>query len=168
MLRAIPDLMIVLSRDGTYVDCHARDPRLLFVPPHELLGRNVREILPPACLDKILDALERAWHSDDPIVVEYELPMDEARVFEARIVRTGDDRLLSIVRDVTEARRASARIHDLAQRLITSQETERRRIARELHDDISQRIALLNIEVDTIAAHTATTSLSARLRTQKE
>lgn len=38
----------------------------------------------------------------------------------------------------------------LANRLITSQEEERRRIARELHDDLGQRIALLNMEVDHI------------------
>ena len=165
ILRAIPDLMFVLQRDGTYVDYYARDPRLLAVPPHELLGRNVRDVLPPMCTDKIMDALERACHSDDPIVVEYELSMDEARVFEARIVRAGPDRLLSIVRDITDARRASMRIHDLAQQLITSQETERRRIARELHDDISQRIALLNVEVDTLAMTASTTSLGARLQT---
>lgn len=165
MLRAIPDLMFVLLRDGTYVDYHARDPRLLFVPAEEFLGRNVREILPPMVADVVMDALERACESDDPIVVEYELPLDEARVFEARIVRAGADRLLSIVRDVTDSKRASTRIHDLAQRLITSQETERHRIARELHDDISQRIALLNIEVDTLAQNADSTSLSARLQT---
>ena len=32
MLRAIPDLMFVLARDGTYLDYHAKDPKLLFVP----------------------------------------------------------------------------------------------------------------------------------------
>jgi signal transduction histidine kinase len=35
-------------------------------------------------------------------------------------------------------------IHDLAGRLITAQEEERRRIARDLHDDVAQRIALLS------------------------
>ena len=35
-------------------------------------------------------------------------------------------------------------IHDLAGKLITAQEEERRRIARDLHDDVSQRIALLS------------------------
>jgi len=165
MLRAIPDLMFVLLRDGTFVDYHARDPRLLFAPPHEFLGRTVREILPPAVAEVTMEALERACHSDDPVVIEYELPLDETRTFEVRIVRADADRLLSIVRDVTDARRASTRIHDLAQRLITSQETERHRIARELHDDISQRIALLNIEVDTLAKTVAPTSLSSRLQT---
>lgn len=165
MLRAIPDLMFVLLRDGTYVDYYARDRRLLFVPPEEFLGRNVRETLPPMVANVLMDALERACLSDDPVVVEYELPLDEPRVFEVRIVRADADRLLSIVRDITDSKRAAARIHDLAQRLIASQEMERRRIARELHDDISQRMALLNIEVDTLALTAAPPSLSASLQT---
>jgi two-component system sensor histidine kinase UhpB len=43
------------------------------------------------------------------------------------------------------------RIHDLAGRLIRAQEEERKRIARELHDDISQQIALLAIGLDKLA-----------------
>ena len=47
MLRAIPDLMFVLRRDGTYVDYHARDPSSLFTTPDQFLGRTVHEIMPP-------------------------------------------------------------------------------------------------------------------------
>jgi PAS domain S-box-containing protein len=36
----------------------------------------------------------------------------------------------------------------LASKLLSAQESERARLARELHDDISQRLAFLNIEVD--------------------
>jgi len=43
-----------------------------------------------------------------------------------------------------------ARISDLGRRLIQAQEGERSHIARELHDDISQQIALLSIEVHTL------------------
>jgi signal transduction histidine kinase/CheY-like chemotaxis protein len=39
-------------------------------------------------------------------------------------------------------------IHDLAGRLITAQEEERKRIARELHDDICQKLAMLSIELE--------------------
>jgi signal transduction histidine kinase len=42
-------------------------------------------------------------------------------------------------------RRSQAQIQSLAGRLITAQEAERRRIARELHDDISQQLAALSI-----------------------
>jgi signal transduction histidine kinase len=165
LLHAIPDLMFLLHRDGTYLDYHVRDPKSLFVPPEAFLGRNVRDVLPPALAQVIVDALERACSGDDPVVViEYELPMPEPRVFETRIVQAGTDRLLSIVRDVTDNKRASERIRDLAQRLIASQEMERQRIARELHDDISQQIALLNVQIDEMAEHTDSDRTRARLR----
>ena len=46
-------------------------------------------------------------------------------------------------------REANRELHLLSGRLLTAQEDERRRVARELHDDISQRLALLAIEADT-------------------
>ena len=164
LLRAIPDLMFVLGRDGTYLDYHARDDRLLFAPPGMFLGRTVTEIFPPPCAATMMDALERAWASDAIVVVEYELPMDEPRFYEARIVRVDDNRLLSIVRDVTESKRASEINRDLARRLLSRQEDEWQRIARELHDDISQRLALLNVELDAGSVEPDADALRTRLR----
>ena len=43
---------------------------------------------------------------------------------------------------------AEERLHQLSGRLITAQEEERSRIARDLHDDAGQRLALLAIELD--------------------
>jgi len=45
-------------------------------------------------------------------------------------------------------RRAEARIRDLGSRLLGAQEAERSRIARELHDDVSQQAALLSIDLE--------------------
>lgn len=42
-------------------------------------------------------------------------------------------------------------LRDLASRLISAQEEERRRIARELHDDLSQEIALLSIHLEQLS-----------------
>jgi signal transduction histidine kinase len=47
-----------------------------------------------------------------------------------------------------ELRRSYDRIRDLGSRLLSAQETERSRIARELHDDISQQMALLEIDLE--------------------
>jgi signal transduction histidine kinase len=49
------------------------------------------------------------------------------------------------------SRRIAATPRAVAGRLIAAQEEERRRIARELHDDISQRLALLAIELEQLA-----------------
>ena len=48
-------------------------------------------------------------------------------------------------------RRSDADLRDLAGRLISAQESERRRIARDLHDDLSQKLALLGIEIGRLA-----------------
>jgi len=47
--------------------------------------------------------------------------------------------------DITERKSSEESLHTLTGRLITAQEAERTRLARELHDDFSQRLALLGI-----------------------
>ena len=48
---------------------------------------------------------------------------------------------------MTERKRAEEELRDLSRRLITAQEEERALLARELHDDVSQRLAVLAIDV---------------------
>jgi signal transduction histidine kinase len=56
------------------------------------------------------------------------------------------------VRGSEEALRKSyERIRDLGSRLLHAQDTERSRVARELHDDISQQIALLSIDLELLS-----------------
>lgn len=45
-------------------------------------------------------------------------------------------------------RRAERSAREVSGRLITAQEEERRRVARDLHDDLSQRLALLSVELE--------------------
>ena len=52
--------------------------------------------------------------------------------------------------ETTERRLAQTNLRELSGKLITSLEEERRRIARELHDDVSQRLALMGIELEQI------------------
>jgi PAS domain S-box-containing protein len=51
-----------------------------------------------------------------------------------------------ILRDVTERKQAELELRDLSRRLMRAQEEERALLARELHDDVSQRLAVLAIE----------------------
>lgn len=52
-----------------------------------------------------------------------------------------------VLRDVTGQKRVELELRNLTQRLIRAQEDERALLARELHDDVTQRLAVLAIEV---------------------
>jgi len=56
-------------------------------------------------------------------------------------------RSFGVLGDVTERKRTEAELRDLSRRLIRAHEEERALLARELHDDVSQRLAVLAIEL---------------------
>jgi len=109
ILRALPDLMFLQSREGTYLDYHAPDPRQLLVPPAAFLGKNMREVLPPELAESLIGCFDVAEQTKEPQILEYSLPIQgEERWYEARIVLSDGDKILSIVRDVTDRHRAEA------------------------------------------------------------
>ena len=106
ILKTLPDLMFLQHEDGTYLDYYANDRNELLLPPEDFLGRNMRDILPPEILDVVEGSFERAKASDLPQRAEYSLNSNgSARHFEFRSVRSGKDKILSIVRDVTDQKR---------------------------------------------------------------
>jgi PAS domain S-box-containing protein len=56
-------------------------------------------------------------------------------------------RVIGVNIDITERKQAEEALSDMTRRLVEAQEQERARIARELHDDIGQRLALLTVEL---------------------
>jgi PAS domain S-box-containing protein len=66
--------------------------------------------------------------------------------------------------DITDRKLSEAALLDMSGRLIVAQEEERARIARELHDDLSQRMALLEIGLEEFEQETAGLTPFARKR----
>jgi rsbT co-antagonist protein RsbR len=107
ILRAIPDLMFLQTADGVYLDYQVKDTRDLLVPPSGFLGKNMRDVLPPELSERLSSCFRRAQETDEPQVVEYRLTLDgEERWYEARIVTTEGDKMLSVVREITDRKRA--------------------------------------------------------------
>jgi PAS domain S-box-containing protein len=110
ILRAIPDLILLQSPDGTFLDCHAQNPKDLLVPADELIGKNMRDVLPPELAEQFRKIFEQT--SEELQIVEYKLTLDHVdRWFESRIVRSGEN-ILSVVRDITERKLAAAAIKE--------------------------------------------------------
>ena len=109
LLNAIPDLMFRIGRDGRFLDVHAAHPADLLVPPAEFIGKNLRDVLSPGVAAEALAHVERATASSELQVFEYEFMRgEELRNYEARVVASGEDEVIVIVRDVTRRKRAEA------------------------------------------------------------
>jgi len=125
----------------------ARDPALPAVTYKEHAQLYTRE-----SWDRLRGAVETALQNGAP----YELVLEMVRADgthrwvtargEAQRDSTGRiARLRGTVQDITERKLAEAALSSVNGRLIEAQESERARIARDLHDDIAQRLALLAV-----------------------
>ena len=68
-------------------------------------------------------------------------------------------RIIGMVADVTDRKLAEEAVSSVSRRLIEAHEEERTWIARELHDDINQRIALLSVNLEQWAQHPPSSSV---------
>lgn len=100
-------------------------------------------------------AVEEALRNGTPYELDVEMVRPDGRTRwviargEAHRDTTGRiAQLHGTVQDITERRGAEEALRHMSGRLITAHEEERTRIARELHDDLSQRMALLQIGVE--------------------
>lgn len=107
ILNAIPDIMFLQDREGTYLDYHVHNKELLLAPPSEFLGKNQSEVLPPELAEQFSRGFADVFQSEEPILLEYTIPISQGlRTFEASMVQCDGDKVLTIVRDITERREA--------------------------------------------------------------
>ena len=109
----------------------------------------------PADRDLVWKAIENARQNRQPYTAEFRIPHDDGSVrwviARGKFYYTthGDaERMLGLAFDITERKQAGEALSSVNRRLIEAHEEERTWIARELHDDINQRIALLAVKLE--------------------
>jgi PAS domain S-box-containing protein len=106
-------------------------------------------------LQKCLDTYTQAFDKRENFRLEYRLRRNDGEyrwILDIGVPRFNPDRsfagYIGSCMDVTERKLAEEALSNVSSRLIEAQEQERTRIARDLHDDINQRLALLAIELE--------------------
>jgi len=107
LLTAIPDMMFVLSRDGFFIDYNVGNYKDLPMHPETYINKHVSEVLPPELASLTLDKLEQVFQSRKIQFYEYQLEINgKLKYFEARTVFTSENSALSIIRNITEQKKA--------------------------------------------------------------
>lgn len=103
LLNAIPDLMLRVDREGTYLDVKFAKDFETLLPPAEVIGKREADALPPAVAAQRKHCLAEALRTGELQFCEYELALDDGTHYEeARIAVSGEDEAVIIVRDVTQ------------------------------------------------------------------
>jgi PAS domain S-box-containing protein len=75
----------------------------LYTNPENIIGKNIKEILPPDVADSIHRNIQTLLENDGIQLFEYVLPMQSRlRFFEAQMVKSRANEFITIVRDITE------------------------------------------------------------------
>jgi PAS domain S-box-containing protein len=110
ILDAVPDMMFRIDRDGVFRSYDAPGDALLAMPPEAFPGKHVREVFPAPFAGQVEASVAGVFRTGEMQLMEYSIPIPapngDLRDFEARLVLSGDDTVLGVVRDITERTRA--------------------------------------------------------------
>jgi len=102
LLNALPDLMFRIGRDGTVLDLKGPEQEM-YLPPDRVIGRRLAEIMPPELVEKADKHIQIALTNREMEVFDFRLDWpQESRSYEARMVVSGVDEVLVVVRNITE------------------------------------------------------------------
>jgi diguanylate cyclase (GGDEF)-like protein/PAS domain S-box-containing protein len=160
ILNAVPDLMFLVARSGEFLNYSSNAPDKFYLAPQDIIGKKISAIFPPATAELCLQYIQKTLDTETMQIFEYQLAMEQGiRTFEARLVISGPNEVLSIVRDITERKQAEQALKDtqeqLAQRV---KELESRTQQITLLTELSNmlQICLHPLEAYTVVAQSAT------------
>lgn len=102
LLNAIPDIILRINKDGTYLDYIPAKGSETLTARTQMIGKNEYEVMPTEVARQRMHYVELALSTGEPQIFEYKQPINGELHQEARIVVSGDDEVLAIVRDITE------------------------------------------------------------------
>lgn len=115
IFEAFPDSYFQMDSEGTILDIKVGHATDLFVPSKEVQGKQISEIFPQDTGEQFLSAIREVLHTQKIAGIEYwlSMPMDE-RAYEARLLPLQDNRVIAIIRDITDRKRLEVELKEMA------------------------------------------------------
>ena len=152
-VKNVPAGVAMLDRDMRYLQVSDRFCADYSVDSSQVLGRSHYELFPDIP-DRWKDIHRRALEGETLRAEEDRWDREGGTTWvcwEVRPWRSADGLtggILIFAEDITRRKQMEEALSSMSRRLIESQELERTRIGRELHDDINQRLAMLAIGLE--------------------
>jgi len=157
MANTTPSLIWMCDQEGKIVYLNERLLAFTGSDPKDGYGEPWSTYVHPQDLKIVSDGLARALKSHKSFAEEYRLRRDDGVyrwIFDVASPRlNGDGSFAGFIGsgvDVTDQKLAREALEKVSGQLIEAQEKERSHIARELHDDICQRLALLSVRMEKV------------------
>ena len=148
-VEGLEEMMVVVDREYRYLIANNKFLKIRNMTKEQVVGRFANEVLNKGVFEAVVkEKLDECFQGK---VVRYEMKYTYPELGERDLLvsyfpiegATGVDRVACIVQDITERKLAEEALSTVSQKLIEAHEEERTRIARELHDDVGQRLVLL-------------------------
>ncbi len=103
VIKAIPDLIFIMDKDGNYLEVFASAPDKLLLKEDEIIGKNVNEAFDESMTRLFMERIQEVIEHREISVIRYEIALSTSRSthFEARIAPLDDNKVLILSRDIT-------------------------------------------------------------------
>jgi PAS domain S-box-containing protein len=148
VLEAIPDLIVVISRDGRFVECRGGKRLFGADAAEEFVGKSLPEVVGKNSIGPLMTTVEDVLSTHGVRQVLFEmLVQGEKRFVDARVAPYCDDSVLAIARDVTDKQLIGSRLASLSER--------EREVLRMVAGGASNKqiAARLDLSIKTVEAH---------------
>jgi PAS domain S-box-containing protein len=126
LFNSMNDVIIVYDKDGTYVRIAPTNPSRLVLPVDDLVGKNVRDVIPSELHGIYLDTIQRALQTDQTIQIEYPLNIGGQKFwFDASVSKLSENQVFWVARDITERKQAEEALRRQNEYLATATEVGR-------------------------------------------